>query len=168
MGQKMKSSGKIGFGPQRLDEKHFVLALAASTGSLKNTWANFDVAKIIHQAAEENDVRFFKGLGRKLSKKGKRLGTDLNRCDDLACFLVDFWICSPDKLPDFPPLCFFTDEALADWCDFALTPESDGGHFDAVRKCRQRLKLENAKTPLIKSVTKDANGAIHLGSKVDK
>jgi hypothetical protein len=168
MGHKPKPSGTIGFGRHRLDAKKFVLLLAAATGNLKNTWANFDVAKIINQAAEEKDIRFFKSLGRKLSKKGKRVGIDLNRCDDLACFLMDFWICSPDKHPDFPPLCLFTDEALADWCDFALTPESDGGHFDAVRKCRQRLKLKNAKTPLIKSVTKDANGAIRLGSKVDK
>ena len=162
MGQKIKSSGKIAFGRQRLDEKHFVLTLATSTGSLKNTWADFDVAKIIHQAVAENDIRFFKRLGRKLEKKCKRAGTDLNRCDDLACFLVDFWISSPATDPDFPPLCLFTDQAIADWCDFVLTPESDGGHFDSVRKWRQRLGLKRAKTALIKSVTKDNTGAILL------
>ena len=165
MGQKMKSSGKIGFGRQRLDEKHFVLSLAAATGNLKNTWANFDVAKIIHQAAEENDIRFFKRLGKKLEKKGKRAGTDLNRCDNLACFLVDFWIGSPDTHPDFPPLCIFTDPALNDWCDYALSRKSNDKilcKHGAITKWRRRLGLERAKTALIKSVTKDDGGAIIL------
>jgi hypothetical protein len=165
MGHKPKSSGTIGFGRHRLDAKKFVLLLAAANGNLKNTWANFDVAKIIHQAAEENDIRFFKSLGRKLSKKGKRAGTDLNRCDTLACFLVDFWIGSPDAHPDFPPLCLFTDPALNDWCDYALSRKSNDKilcKHGAVTKWRRRLGLKRAKTALIKSVTKDAGGAIIL------
>lgn len=165
MGHKPKSSGTIGFGRHRLDAKQFVLLLAAANGNLKNTWANFDVAKIIHQAAEENDMRFFKSLGRKLSKKGKRAGTDLNRCDTLACFLVDFWIGSPDTHPDFPPLCLFTDPALNDWCDYALSRKSNDKilcKHGAVTKWRRRLGLKRAKTAFIKSVTKDDGGAIIL------
>lgn len=168
IGHKPKSSGTIGFGRHRLDAKKFVLLLAAATGNLKNTWANFDVAKIIHQAAVENDIRFFKSLGGKLSKKGKRAGTDLNRCDIMACFLVDFWICKPDTHPNFPPLCFFTDEALADWCAYALNTNSDNRNLASVRKWRQRLGLKRATTALINCVTKEANGAILLCYKVDK
>lgn len=165
VGHKPKSSGTIGFGRHRLDAKKFVLLLAAATGNIKNTWANFDVAKIIHQAAVENDIRFFKSLGRKLSKKGKRAGTDLNRCDTLACYLVDFWIGSPDTHPDFPPLCLFTDPALNAWCDYALSRKSNDNilcKHGAVTKWRLRLGLERAKTAIIKSVTKDDEGAIIL------
>jgi hypothetical protein len=164
-GLKTNVDGKIAFGRHRLDGKKFVLAVAASSGNLIDIHFNSDLAQIIHQAAQERDIQFFKILGRSLSQKSRRSAElDWNdRCESLPCFLVDFWIGWPSAHPDFPPLCFFTDQALADWCGFALTPESDGGHFDAVRKCRQRLRLKRAETALIKSVTTDAKGAILLG-----
>ena len=163
-GLKTKAGGKIAFGRHRLDGKNFVLAVAAATGNLKDIHFNCDLAQIIHQAAQEPDIQFFKILGRNLSRKsGRAVELDWDhRCDKLPCFLVDFWIGQPSTHPDFPPLCLFTDQALADWCNFALTPESAGGHFAAVQKCRQRLKLKRAKTALIKSVTRDATGAILL------
>lgn len=163
-GLKTKPSGKIAFGRYRLDGKKFALAVAASTGKLENIHGDFDIAQIIYQAAQEPDITFFKRLGRNLSdKKGRRPDLDWNDCENIACLLVDFWIGRPDTHPNFPPLCFFTDQALADWCGFALDTNSDNRNFSAVRKWRQRLGLKHAKTRLIKSVTRAANGEILLG-----
>jgi len=165
-GLKTKAGGKIAFGRHRLDGKEFVLAVAASTGNLENIHGDFDIAQIIHQAAQEPDIRFFKSLGSKLSRKSGRSAeldwNDRYRCEVLPCFLVDFWIGRPASHPDFPPLCLFTDQALADWCNHALGKNPDDVTTCSVCKCRQRLGLKRAKTALIKSVTKDATGAILL------
>lgn len=182
-GQKVSKTGKIIAGNTRLDEKTFALRLVQKQQSLKPVFPLLPnpqaphaeqlknpslkpgfhdlISQVIAQATQENDIPFLKKIFRKPSG-GKKLQ---NGFSPLQEFLLDFWCGQCNGLmldrSDLPPLCFFIDDALTDWCNFCAIVKDDLS-FDSVRKCRQLLGLKRAKTPLIKSATKDNNGAILL------
>ena len=145
-----KGESEVKLGEVYLDEKAYVLNHAWCHKNLR-VWS---FADFIHKAAKDNDVSFFKKLGKALSSREKRSPLDWTRCDELDCFLVDFWCGQPFGFPKFPPLCFLTDTALADCCAHALGRDTldKTVSFDAVRKRRQRLKLKQAKNLRIKNV----------------
>jgi hypothetical protein len=83
---------------------------------------------------------------------------DWSRCPSIACVLVDFWIGSRGDYAHIPPLCFFTDQALLDFCDAAI-PEEESS-FDSLRKVRQRLGLKHTARPMIKTVLIKSNSIL--------
>jgi hypothetical protein len=134
-GDKLNEAGGIRSGNIRWEEKKFALNLVAARKSL-NTFG-LDVPRVVHQAAMENDIRFFKQLAICLNPKRQRAEVDWNRVQNLPCFLVDFWT-GQHGCPDIPPLCLFSNKALADLCKLALgTAQGDV----AVRKWVSRLHL---------------------------
>jgi hypothetical protein len=191
-GQKVSKTGKIIVGNTRLDESTFAMRLYHKQQTLKPVFPMLPnpqathpeqlqqlknptlkpgfhdlIRQVIAQKTQEGDDAFLKKFFRKPSG-GKKLQNGFSPVQE---FLVDFWCGQCNGLildrSDLPPLCFFTDEALTDWCNFCAIVK-DELSFDSVRKCRQLLGLTRAKTPLIKSATKDNNGAILLLRKVDK
>jgi hypothetical protein len=123
------SLGVDGFA--RLDDAELVPLLTARCGA----------------ACRANDAKFFIRLGRVLSERGAV------EPGKLADILVAGWCGDPSR----PGLCFFTDEALAEFCRVALGNERLT--LDVVRKTRQRLGLKKAGKARITKVEK-VNGEI--------
>jgi hypothetical protein len=123
------SLGMDGFA--RVDDAELVPLLTARCGA----------------ACRENDTKFFIRLGRVLSERGP---FEPGRMADI---LVAGWCGDAGR----PGLCFFTDEALAEYCRMALGNERLS--LDVVRKTRQRLGLKKAGKPNITKVKK-VNGGI--------
>jgi hypothetical protein len=149
-----ESESKVSLGEVYLNERAYVLNHAWCYKNV-HLWG---FADIICQAAKDNDVSFFKKLGKALSSKKKRSELDWDRCDNLDCFLVDFWCdqrfsvaCLPPLcgFAHLPPLCFLSDKVLAEFCGYVVGINS----LDAIRKRRQRLELKQAKNPRIANVT---------------
>lgn len=86
---------------------------------------------IITSAIDRNDHDFFIQLGKELKKKPTRY------FDALGGFIALLW--DHGIHPIFPPLKWFTDEALVDF--LKLFPQFSSVTFDQVRKIRQRLGL---------------------------
>jgi hypothetical protein len=102
-------------------------------------------------------VRFFIQLGRALQKRRKPMEVDWSRCDPLACFLVANWCKVTHYRNGMPLLCFFTDQALADFCSIAFGKNAGNPTAEAIRQWRRRLGLHQPKSPKIRriSVAKD-------------
>ncbi|MCU0786008.1 MAG: hypothetical protein MUF81_18570 [Verrucomicrobia bacterium] len=78
---------------------------------------------------------------------------DWSRCDPLACFVVANWCEATHFQTGMPLLCFFTDQALADFCAIAFGRNAGNPTAEAIRQWRKRLGLKRARTPKIRKVT---------------
>lgn len=88
----------------------------------------------VSQAIEDNDVRFFKQLGRVLEKQPVMLDP-LIEPTPAEQLLIEHWICQNEEAVH---LCCFTDQAIDDF----LKAVGVGQSLASVRKTRQRLGLK--------------------------
>lgn len=132
-----------------LDGKKFVIREAAKFKAV-NTGGTPD---FICKAARENDIRFFIRLGKALQSKDSPPDVDWKRVDPVASFLVDNWCEGRNYNSRLPALCFFTDQALADFCVAAFGRRDGDLSAEAIRKWRKRLELRQARTPKIRRVS---------------
>jgi hypothetical protein len=110
------------------------------------------VLYVLKRAADENDVRFFIRLGKALQSGQRPKDVDWTRCDPLAIFLMENW-CEPlDCKWWLPALCFFTDQALADFCSAAFGRNPGHPSSAAIRQWRRRLGLKTVRSPKIRKV----------------
>jgi hypothetical protein len=120
-------------------------------------WRNFthpDIQHLIHLAAINGDIRFFKRLGRALGKRAKKGYEDLE-VDKIQFALVKWWLKGPNGELG---LCWFTDEAVVEYFKLAF-----GRHtltLDWVRKTRQWLGLVKGRKPWFTTVTKTEKGIV--------
>jgi hypothetical protein len=106
----------------------------------------------ISAAQKAGDKRFFHRLSSALRAKAKSLGKKHSTpCNVLDQLLVNHW-CGHPYRPELPPLCFFTDEALADFCSAALGRCPGNPSHAALLKRRQRLGLKHPRISKISSV----------------
>ncbi len=147
--EKVNPNGTVSVGGVHLDEKCYALRLAELDKSVNNHTG----MHVIGEAAKCNDVRFFIQLGRALQKRRKPLEVDWSRCDPLACFLVANWCEAAHFWSGLPLLCFFTDQALADFCSVAFGRKAGSPTAEAVRQWRKRLGLRRPQSPKIRKVT---------------
>jgi hypothetical protein len=125
---------------------------AVRHASVFRTVNRWPIPKIVSEAAEKNDVDFFKRLGRALASKQKDEIDWQHRVDKLEQFLVSEW-CGDES---DPPWCLFTDSALATFAALRLNRAPIS--LDAIRKMRQRLKLTQCSNPRITSVKLEDRG----------
>ena len=120
-------------GEDKIDEEKFVLNEAAKTKSVKH----YQLPQFIFEAAKQNNVRFFIRLGKALQLREKVPYVDWTRCDPVACFLVENWcewLAYDDHLP---ALCFFSDQALADFCSAIFCRKPGNPSIDSIRQWRR-------------------------------
>jgi hypothetical protein len=91
---------------------------------------------ILNEAVQTNDFPFFIRLGEELGKEPCNVKEAYDRA---AYLLTKYWT---DTGLGHPPLCFFTDQALADFCAITLKRSSHQDNFSSIRKLRQRLRLK--------------------------
>jgi hypothetical protein len=138
----------LSIGGLRFDEKTHALRMAAANKAVNAR----TVIGVVKRAAEENDVRFFIRLGKALQPTQSPGEVDWTRCEPLAIFLMENW-CEPlDYEWWLPALCFFTDQALADFCSAAFGRKPGNPSSDAVRQWRRRLGLKSVRSPKISKV----------------
>lgn len=147
--EKVNPKGFVSVGDVHLDEKCYALRLAELDKSVNNHVGR----QVIGEAVERNDVRFFIQLGRALQNRRKPLEVDWSRCDSLACFIVANWCEATHFTQGMPSLCFFTDQALADFCSIAFGRKPGHPTAEAARQRRRRLGLMRPQSPRIKKVT---------------
>ncbi len=151
MRYKESATGRISFGSVRLDEKVFAMRHARKWGSSSDPGTH----QIFCEAAANGDDAFLRDFGKR-DKSTKARQIDWAKPEGVEQLLVALW-CGHGFRPkgfadDFPPLCLFTDQARGDLFGFSL---------DAIRKIRVRLKLEQIKPAMIKTVSVKA-GFLHL------
>jgi len=102
----------------------------------------------VQQAIFDNDLAFFKRLGRRLSESPKPVMIPL-RGDKLRGLMLYHWMDIEDTGVAF---CYFTDQAVAEFLKIVARESSPT--LDAVRTARKReLKLLQTKTKLVHKVT---------------
>jgi hypothetical protein len=142
-------------GDKRQDAKKFVLW---EVGRLKtfNDFALKDIiVRVIHQAAQDNDMRFFKRLADAFESKKPCPALGWRNPVNLNQFLVSYWCYGlrPRELdPKFPPLCFFEGKARAEFCSLVFGVNNDGHYNDSIRQAVKKLGLVRSKQPKIKKV----------------
>ena len=136
---------EVAFGDVWMDEKKFVINEAAKSKSV------IIAPGIIHKAAMRNDVRFFIRLGKALQSRQRPPAVDWTRpgCDPVACFLVENWCEGQSYRSRLPALCFFSDQALADFCSAAFGRKTGNPSLDAIRQWRRRLGLKQVSSPKV-------------------
>lgn len=147
------ADSEVSFGELWLDQKKFVLTEAAKFRQV-NFYPEL-ICKVFSKAAQENDVRFFIRLGKALQSKKRKPDVDWTRpgCSDpVACFLVNNWCEGRDYKSRLPALCFFSDQALANFCHVALGRSEGIPSLDTIRQWRRHLGLKQASTPKVKGV----------------
>jgi hypothetical protein len=140
-GEAEARSGKpagFSFGKLRLDERKYALQIASTSRRVSGRI----LPSLIHRAAQANDVRFFIRLGKVLQSSKHRLEVDWTRVDTILLLLVQNWCEGNDYHSALPPLCFFSDQALADFCSTALGREPGNPSSGAIRQWRLRLGLK--------------------------
>lgn len=183
---KANEKGQVLAGGVRLDEKKIALRHAAVKGNIDDRLVYFAIA----EANEKRDSEFFKNLGRALLSKKRPPEIDYERISIVPRFLVDYWcgdkgvygmwinLFKTANIGDWrgdngafvwnqsqsfffhPPLCFFSNGALATFCAMILGKnQSDPDtSTDAIRKWVSRLGLVRAKTPKIREVNEAMDG----------
>jgi len=184
--KKRNEKGQISCGGFRIDEKKLALRIAKTSGSLKD----YFVGLAIETARQQNDLKFLKKLVTNAESKKRPPVIDYQRISIVARFLVDYWcgvkgeydmwinLLETAKIGNWsgtdgvfvwkksqpifflPPLCFFSNGALARLCAFALGKmQSDSDtSATAIRKWVSRLQLEQAHTPKIQEVKETTDG----------
>lgn len=140
---------EVALGDVWMDEKKFVINEAAKSKSI----AMAATSGLIQKAAMRNDVRFFIRLGKALQSKQRLPAVDWTRpgCDPVACFLVENWCGGQAYKSCLPALCFFSDQALADFCSAAFGRKPGNPSHDAIRQWRRRLGLKQTRCPKVKA-----------------
>lgn len=144
------TNSEVALGDVWLDERKFVINEAAKFKSV----GHYGLPEFIHKAAKRNDVRFFIRLGKALQPKKSLADVDWTRpgCDPIACFLVENWCEGRAYNSRLPALCFFSDQALADFCSAAFERKAGNPSLDAIRQWRRRLGLKQTSSPKVKGI----------------
>lgn len=132
-----------------LDDRDIVIRLfKTGSGDLTSEF----VQKTITAEAKANNAKWFIRFG-KAMEIGQNPRTRIpelspSSIDRIAEFMVRSWFCDSTKV--FPPLCYYTDQALADVCkeEFPTALPT----CESVRKWRQRLALVRPGPPVVKEV----------------
>jgi hypothetical protein len=140
---------KVSSGDAKLVEDKFLLNAAAKSKSVKRYY----LPQFIFEAAKQNNVRFFIRLGKALQSRKKVPDVDWTRCDPVPCFLVQNWCEWREYDRRFPALCFFSDQALADFCSAMFGRNSGNPSVYSIRQWRRRLGLKQAICPKIRKIT---------------
>lgn len=144
--EKLNPQGLTSLGEVRLDEKVWVLRKAEVAKDLTGP----GMFGLICEAARQNDVRFFIRLGKALQSRKPPPEVDWKRADPVACFLVANWCEGQDYHRRLPALCFFTDQALADFCSAAFGKKPGNPSSESVRQWRRRLGLKPVRRPKVR------------------
>jgi hypothetical protein len=129
-----------------LDERQAVIQRSAAAKAVNLR----GLPHLILEAARQNDVRFFIRLGRALQSSKTIRAVDLDRVDPIPRFLVHNW-CEPcDYNPGLPALCFFGNQALADFCSAAFGRKDGNPSAASIRQWRKRFGLKQARAPKVK------------------
>ncbi len=147
--EKLAPNGQLRIGGLRIDAKSYALHLAKCW----KTVGARGLPQIIARAAEENDVQFFKRLGRALGKKEPEPEVDWSGMDNVTRFLVSNWCRPSDYAHWLPALCFFSDPALAKFCRSTFQRNEEKLTPEALRKTRSRLGLKPVRWPKIRQLT---------------
>jgi hypothetical protein len=150
---------RISSGEEKLVEEKFVLNAVAKSKSIKPYY----LPQFILEAAKQNNVRFFIRLGKVLQSRKKVPDVDWTRCDPVACFLVENWCKWRDHDRRFPALCFFSDQALADFCSAIFGRKADNPSIDSIRQWRRRLGLKQASRPKIRKISLKGSEILFVG-----
>lgn len=111
----------------------------------RGSTADSHVAGHIQRAAQKDNLDFLCRVADVLNRPAAKVeASEMQR----KFWLAVCWVCSSRR--DIPPLCFWTDQAIADLAVIVLRDKTLT--FDAVRKTRQRLLLKKAK-PLVRSLS---------------
>lgn len=150
---------RIGSGEEKLAEERFVLNTAAKSKSVRSHF----LPQFIFEAAKQNNVRFFIRLG-KVLQSGKQVpDVDWTRCDAVACFLVANWCEWREYDRRFPAFCFFSDQALADFCSAMFGRKSGNPSVYSIRQWRRRLGLKQASCPKVRQISLQGNEVLFAG-----
>jgi hypothetical protein len=149
-----------GIGETKMDEEKFVLNEAAKFKSVKH----YQLSQFIFEAAKQNNLRFFIRLGKALQSREQVPDVDWKRCDPVACFLVENWCEWHAYERWFPPLCFFSDHALADFCSAMFGRNSGIPSVDTIRQWRRRLGLKQASRPKVRQISLKGTEVLFVGS----
>lgn len=139
------TDSKISSGAVKLDEEKCLLNAAAKSKSVNRHY----LPQFIFEAAKQNDVRFFIRLGKVLQSRKQVQDVDWTRCDPVACFLAQNWCGLREYGRRFPALCFFSDQALADFCSALFGRKPGNPSNCSIRQWRRRLGLKQARHPKI-------------------
>lgn len=140
------ADSEITLGDLWLDEKKFVLNEARK-------FKRVGYPDLINKAAEANDVRFFIQFGKALQKKERVADVDWKRTDPISRFLVENWCGGRTYNSRWPALCFFSNQALADFCSAMFGRKPGNPSLDAARQRRRLLGLKQASSPRVKGIT---------------
>lgn len=151
---------KVGSGGAKLVEEKFILNAAAKSKSVRR---HYFMTQFIFEAAKQNNVRFFIRLGKVLQSSKKVPDVDWTRCDKVACFLVENWCEWRAYDRRFPALCFFSDQALADFCSALFGRKSGNPSVDSIRQWRRRLGLKQAGRPKVRQIRLQGNEVLFAG-----
>jgi hypothetical protein len=146
--ERLAPDGQLRIGGLRIDAKSYALHLAKCW----KTVSARGMPQIIARAAAENDIAFFKRLGLTLAKKEPVPEVNWSKPDATACFLARNWCQPSDYAHWLPVLCFFTDQALADFCAVAFGRNPGDPSSEVVRQWRRRLGLKPVRWPKIRQV----------------
>jgi hypothetical protein len=150
-GERESRKGKVSevyVGPIALDERQFVVRHAGTAKAVNI----LGLPGLIHEAAKRNDVRLFIRLGRALQSSKTEAEVDWDRVDQVPRFLVDNWCEGQHYNSRWPALCFFSDQALADFCNAAFGRKDGNPSCASIRQWRNRLGLKQARSPKVKEI----------------
>jgi hypothetical protein len=134
----------------------FVVAAKSYALHLARCWKTVkarSMPEILARAVEQDDIAFFKRLGRALAEKKPALEVDWSEVKNVHRFLVGNWCRPSDYAHSLPALCFFTDQALADFCAAAFGENPGDPSSEVVRQWRRRLGLKPVRWPKVRQVT---------------
>jgi hypothetical protein len=138
------------------DIKTYVLRLVERQKTFNNFAFKTEIVRVIHEAAQQNDLRFFKRLADALESKKPRPAIDWCKPTSLDQFLASCW-CDYGQSPTmidnkFPPLCLFEGKARAEFCAQLFRVNNDSRFIATIRQAVKRLGLKRAQQPKIKAV----------------
>lgn len=147
-------------GPLRVNVKKYALAHVGATGNIADRVVAYALKRGI---ITKTDVL------RARRKRKRHPSFEAERISAIAHFLINYWCGERGAYGQsrqlgiffMPPLCFFTDKALADFCEVCLGVTTNSG---VIRQWIHRLRLVRPKhppTPKIKDVKLHKDG-IHF------
>ena len=139
------TNSEVALGDISLHEKEFILREAEKFKAVNLR----GLPELIHKAAKQYDVSFFKRLGRRLKSGKCPADVDWKRVKPIESFLVDNWC---KDMSRWPALCFFEGKARAEYCALRFGVKCDSRYNDLVRQTVKRLGLLRPKQPKIKKI----------------
>jgi hypothetical protein len=145
---------KISYNPNAKQDALWLMQFEEFRTDMSAKTVSRVLAKAVTQAVGDNDIDFFKQLGRRLSERPKPLIKNFN-LNPLKHLMLSHWVADDSKLQ----FCYFTDQALRDFLN--IVASGAGATFDSVRQTRKRLRLQRTNPLFVKKVAQK-NGAILL------